>query len=92
MEQSEIVKKVKDYIEKNFVYDQETKLKNDESLLDTGLVDSTGILEVVSFIEETYEISIQDEEMIPDNLDSIDKIASFIMRKKNKSWYPGLYQ
>ncbi|MDD3732953.1 MAG: acyl carrier protein [candidate division Zixibacteria bacterium] len=85
MEPSEIVKKVKDYIEKNFVYDQETKLKNDESLLDTGLVDSTGILEVVSFIEETYDISIQDEEMIPDNLDSIDKIASFIMRKKNKS-------
>jgi len=81
MEQSEIVAKVKDYIEKNFIYDQETNLKVDESLLDNGLVDSTGILEVVSFIEETFSISIEDEEMVPDNLDSVNKIASFIVRK-----------
>ena len=81
MEQSEIVAKVKDYIEKNFVYDQETNLKVDESLLDSGLVDSTGILEVVSFIEESFSVSIEDEEMVPDNLDSVDKIASFIVRK-----------
>ncbi|MBN1212554.1 MAG: acyl carrier protein [candidate division Zixibacteria bacterium] len=81
MEQSEIVTKVKDYIEKNFVYDQETNLKVDESLLDSGLVDSTGILEVVSFIEEAFGISIEDEEMVPDNLDSVTKIASFIVRK-----------
>lgn len=81
MEQSEIVAKVKDYIEKNFVYDQETTLKVDESLLDSGLVDSTGILEVVSFIEETFGVSIEDEEMVPDNLDSVTKISSFIARK-----------
>jgi acyl carrier protein len=81
MEQTEIVAKVKDYIEKNFVYDQETTLKVDESLLDSGLVDSTGILEVVSFIEETFGVSIEDEEMVPDNLDSVTKISSFIARK-----------
>ena len=81
MEQTEIVAKVKDYIEKNFVYDQETTLKADESLLDSGLVDSTGILEVVAFIEETFGVSIEDEEMVPDNLDSVTKISSFIARK-----------
>ena len=81
MEQSKIAAEVKDYIEKNFVYDQETNFKVDESLLDSGLVDSTGILEVVSFIEETFNISIEDEEMVPDNLDSVNKIASFIFRK-----------
>ena len=81
MEQSKIAAEVKDYIEKNFVYDQETNFKVDESLLDSGLVDSTGILEVVSFIEETFSISIEDEEMVPDNLDSVNKIASFIVRK-----------
>ena len=81
MEQSKIAAEVKDYIEKIFVYDQETNFKVDESLLDSGLVDSTGILEVVSFIEETFNISIEDEEMVPDNLDSVNKIASFIFRK-----------
>ena len=81
MELSEITTKVKDFIETNFVYDQETNLKADESLLDTGLVDSTGILEVVSFIEESFGISIEDEEMVPDNLDSVTRIASFIVRK-----------
>jgi len=81
MEQSEVSKGVREFIEKNFVYDQEMSLKNDESLLDSGLVDSTGILEVVSFIEQTYNISIEDHEMIPDNLDSINKIATFIISK-----------
>lgn len=83
MEQSEILKQVTDFIEQNFVYDQEMSLNNDESLLDSGLVDSTGILEVVSFLEQTYNISVEDEEMVPDNLDSINKISSFINRKIN---------
>ena len=83
MEQSEILKQVTDFIEQNFVYDQEMSLNKDESLLDSGLVDSTGILEVVSFLEQTYNITVEDEEMVPDNLDSINKISSFINRKVN---------
>ncbi|MFZ5980949.1 MAG: acyl carrier protein [Candidatus Zixiibacteriota bacterium] len=81
MEQSEILKQVSEFIEQNFVYDQEMSLNKDESLLDSGLVDSTGILEVVSFLEQTYAITVEDEEMVPDNLDSITKISNFIKRK-----------
>jgi len=83
MEQSEIIKQVTEFIEQNFVYDQEMNLNKDESLLDSGLVDSTGILEVVSFLEQNYNVSVEDDEMVPDNLDSITKISNFINRKIN---------
>jgi len=52
-----------------------------DSFLEKGLIDSTGVLELVSFIEETYGINIEDEELIPDNLDSLDKLGNFIARK-----------
>jgi acyl carrier protein len=52
-----------------------------DSFLEKGLIDSTGVLELVSFIEETYGITIEDEELIPDNLDSLDKLENFITRK-----------
>ena len=53
------------------------------SFLDDGIVDSTGIIELVNFMEETYEISIEDEELIPENFDSINKVVSFVERKMN---------
>ena len=54
-----------------------------DSLLDKGIVDSTGVLELVGFLEETFEIQIDDEELIPDNLDSVDKITAYINKKQN---------
>jgi acyl carrier protein len=81
MEQTEISRKIANYIEENFIYDPDVNLDNEASLLDTGLVDSTGILEIVSFLEETFGITIEDEEMVPDNLDSVTKISKFITSK-----------
>ena len=52
------------------------------SLLDQGIIDSTGVLELVGFLESTYAISVEDEELIPENLDSIASIASFVERKQ----------
>jgi acyl carrier protein len=52
-----------------------------DSFLEKGLIDSTGVLELVGFIEETYGIIVEDEELIPDNLDSLDKLENFIARK-----------
>ncbi|HEY5906850.1 MAG TPA: acyl carrier protein, partial [Vicinamibacteria bacterium] len=47
------------------------ELSNDDSFLDRGIIDSTGILELVAFLEDTYDIKVEDEELVPDNLDSI---------------------
>jgi acyl carrier protein len=53
----------------------------DESLLENGVVDSTGVLELIDFLEGTFHIKIMDDELIPDNLDSINKVVAFIERK-----------
>ena len=53
-----------------------------DSFMDKGIIDSTGVLELLEFIEEKFEVNVEDEEVIPDNLDSLDKLTSFIDRKK----------
>lgn len=70
---------VRDFIMENFL--PEKPLADEDPLLENGIIDSTGILEIVSFIETTYGLVVEDEDLIPDNLDSIDKITSFIQRK-----------
>ena len=56
-------------------------LVDDESMLEKGIIDSTGVLELVAFIESTFEIKVEDEELIPENLDSIKNIVSFLEKK-----------
>jgi acyl carrier protein len=51
------------------------------SLLDMGIIDSTGILELVEFVEKSYGVKIEDQELVPENLDSIDNLVTFISRK-----------
>jgi acyl carrier protein len=58
------------------------ELKDSNSLLEMNIIDSTGVLELVGFIEETFEITIEDDELIPENLDSLDKIENYIKRKQ----------
>lgn len=66
----------------NFPFGQTGEgLSNDDSFLDQGIIDSTGVLELVTFLEETYEIKVEDEELIPDNLDSINRLVKFLGRK-----------
>jgi acyl carrier protein len=73
------------FIVDNFLFGEGGNcLKNEDSLLQNGLVDSTGILELVAFIQQTFEITVLDEEIVPDNLDSIDKIDAFVGRKVGK--------
>ncbi|NIS17590.1 MAG: acyl carrier protein [Aliifodinibius sp.] len=73
--------KVEGYIKENFIFDNSNNLERDQSLLDTGIIDSTGVLSLIMFLEETFEVSIDDEELVPANLDSIDKIAVFMEKK-----------
>jgi acyl carrier protein len=73
--------KVRQFIKENFYAASSSDLTDDASLLDLGIVDSTGILEVVAFIEEAFDITVDDAEMLPENLDSIQNIVSFVERK-----------
>lgn len=73
---------IREFITTNFYVAEPGALDDEASLLDAGIVDSTGVLEVVSFIEEQFGVQVQDEEMLPENLDSIGKIARYIDRKK----------
>jgi acyl carrier protein len=66
----------------NFYVADPASLEDGTSLLDQGIVDSTGVLEVIGFIETTFGITVEDSEMLPDNLDSIERIASFVARKQ----------
>lgn len=74
--------KIRQFIVETFLFgDTEAELSDDESLLDSGIVDSTGVLELVAFLEEEFDIEVKDDELIPDNLDSLDRLAAFVDRK-----------
>lgn len=74
---------VREFIVENFLFGDETDApESDTSFLATGLIDSTGVLELVFFLEETYQIKIGDADLVPENLDSLRQIAAFIESKK----------
>jgi len=72
---------VRRFIVENFLLGDDADLTNSQSLLQTGVIDSTGVLELVMFIEQEYGIAVADDEMLPENLDSIANISDFIGRK-----------
>ena len=78
----DIGQRVRQFITSNFYVADAASLTNEMSLLDQGIVDSTGVLEVIAFLEGEFGLHVADEEMLPDNLDSIDKIAAFVKRKQ----------
>ncbi|MCC6502876.1 MAG: acyl carrier protein [Deltaproteobacteria bacterium] len=74
---------VRDFIFKNFLFDDSGDSLNDsDSFLEKGIIDSTGMLELVAFLEEKYGIRIEDDELVPENLDSVERLVQFISRKK----------
>jgi acyl carrier protein len=77
---------IRNYIFENFLFsDNSTKLLDDASFLEEGIVDSTGVLELVMFVEETFGITVEDEEIIPDNFDSVEKLARYVEGKRGRS-------
>jgi acyl carrier protein len=75
--------KVREFVVENFLFGDGGSLKEDTSFMEEGIIDSTGILELVFFIEETFGFSVEDDELVPDNMDSLQNIARFIDRKLN---------
>jgi acyl carrier protein len=81
-----VEKEIRDFIVENFLFgNTEYSLGDEESFLQKGFIDSTGILEVVSFIEEKFGIKVEDDDLIPENLDSIRRLSAFIARKRGTS-------
>jgi acyl carrier protein len=77
--------KIRSYILENFLFtDDQSVLSNAASLLGEGIIDSTGALELVSFLEEQCGIKVEDDDMVPENLDSVNNILAFVARKQVK--------
>ncbi|CAD7052376.1 acyl carrier protein [Pseudorhizobium endolithicum] len=72
---------VREFIAENFLFRADADISDDQSLLESGVIDSTGVLELIAFLEATYGISIADEEIVPENLDSVDNMAGYLARK-----------
>jgi acyl carrier protein len=74
---------IRHYIMENLLFtEDESILQDSDSFLDGGIIDSTGVMEIILFIEETFGIKVNDDEMLPANLDSVDNLAAFIQRKQ----------
>jgi acyl carrier protein len=77
---------IRHYILENFLYTRdESKLQNDDSFLEEGIVDSTGILELLLFVEETFDIMVEDEEVLPDNFDSVERLTRYVKAKTGET-------
>ena len=81
-QRTDIRDKIIDFVRNNFLMgDESVKLEENDSFLEKGIVDSTGILELVGFVEESFGFRVEDEELMPENFDSLRNISSFVLRK-----------
>ena len=78
---SELKDKVRAFVVENFMFGNDEGLEDGTSFLENGIIDSTGILELVNFLDEEFSISVEDEELIPENLDSIKNVTSYLQKK-----------
>jgi len=82
--EGEVRNTIREFIAENFLVGAaEAELRDETSFMEKGLIDSTGILEVVDFIENTFSIKVEDDELLPENLDSIDNLVAYVMRKSD---------
>jgi acyl carrier protein len=83
-DQQSIQMTVREFIRKNFVFSPTAVLADDESLLGSGIIDSTGALELIGYLEEKYQLTFDDSELIGENFDTILKITEFLLKKLDK--------
>ena len=79
-----ITDSLRQFIKENFLYGEDATFSENDSFLEMGLIDSTGVLELVTFVEDHFAVTIDDEELVPDNLDSIDRLVRFIETKRSQ--------
>lgn len=76
-----VLNELREFIAKNFLFSDEFSLSDTASFLESGIIDSMRVLELILFLEERYEITLADEEIVPENLDSIQSLKSFVELK-----------
>jgi acyl carrier protein len=82
MDSTTIERDIRQFLSDNFpLADEGSELAGGDSLIEAGVIDSTGVLELIEFLEANYAIQISDEEVLPDNLDSIERIGRFVTAK-----------
>ena len=75
--------KIRSYILQNFLFSNDaSKLNNSDSLMQKGIIDSTGVMEMIFFLQDEFGIQVADSEMIPDNLDSVNNLVTYIASKQ----------
>ncbi len=79
---SDMKDQVRGFVIEHFLFGQAAGLQDNASFLEQGIMDSTGVLELVAFLEETFAIKVADEELLPENLDSVDLICAYVGRKR----------
>ncbi|GAB4438327.1 MAG: acyl carrier protein [Anaerolineae bacterium] len=78
-----VKEQIRQFIVNEFLFGQDGTLEDSASLLDAGILDSMGVLQTLFYLEETFGIQVEDDEVMPDNIDSIDNLANFVARKQN---------
>jgi acyl carrier protein len=73
--------KIRQFVVRNFLFGKDNGLTDNASFLEQGIIDSTGVLELVAFVESDFGIKVDDTELVPDNFDSIDAVAAYLEKK-----------
>lgn len=83
MQTTDIQSEIYQFIVNNFMFGQADGLKFDESLLQRGVIDSTGVLELVSYLQDNFNITVEDNEIVPANLETVQGIVAYVGKKLN---------
>jgi acyl carrier protein len=73
-----VKQEVRQFVIDNFLFGREGELRNEDSFLENGIIDSTGVLELISFLGERFGLELGETDLTPDNLDSIDKVTRLV--------------
>jgi acyl carrier protein len=85
VEGMDVLETIKAYVVENFLFGDDSRIDPDIEFLENGILDSTGVLELVGFLEEKFGIRVEDDELVPDNMNSLEKITHYISKKTGKS-------
>lgn len=84
--EAQVKAELKEFISANYLFGDDSRMPgDDESLLETGVLDSTGVLELIEFLEETYGVEVSESETVPDNLGSVANLTRFVLSKTTAS-------
>jgi acyl carrier protein len=77
----QVRERIRQFVGESFLFGQPVDISDDDSFLESGIIDSTGVLELITFIEDAFGIRVQDSDLVPDNLDSIEKLTRYVQRQ-----------